>query len=270
MSPAVRTSMSTAFVAIAGLALVATGCASRASLQQTQHDMTALRAEVTGLRRSHEVTARELARTAKEVRAMESRSAELQTALGEQSAEAARLRTRLDAAEQELQAAKAQIASQTPGTRSEASGPPAAAPTSDPSPQRPGAVEPDDAKRAYDGALANFRAREHGQAVLDFMDFVATYPAHPLAPNAQYWIGEAYYVQRDYRQAVVEFQRVIDMAPSSSKAADALLRMGLAHTNLRENSRAQQAWQRVARDYPATDSAGRARALLREHAARRP
>jgi TolA-binding protein len=59
------------------------------------------------------------------------------------------------------------------------------------------------------------------------------------------------------------------MAPSSPKAADALLRMGLAHTNLRENSGAQHAWQRVVRDFPASDSAGRARALLREHAARR-
>jgi len=108
------------------------------------------------------------------------------------------------------------------------------------------------------------------QAVLDLLDFIAKNPKHPLAPNAQYWIGEAYYVQRDYRQALVEFQRVIEMAPGSPKAADALLKMGLAHTHLRENSRAQQAWQRVVRDYPASESAGKARALLRAHAARRP
>lgn len=128
----------------------------------------------------------------------------------------------------------------------------------------------DDAQRGYDMAMANSRAREHGQAVLDFLDFIARYPSHPLASSAQYWIGEAYYVQRDYHQALVEFQRVVDMAPSPTTAAEALLKIGLAHTNRRENSRAQRAWQRVVHDYPATESAGRARALLREHTARRP
>ena len=111
---------------------------------------------------------------------------------------------------------------------------------------------------------------EYGQAVLDFLDFIATYPKHPLAANAQYWIGEAYYVQRDYRHALEEFRRVVEMAPSSRSAADALLRIGLAYTNLRDNSRAQMVWQRVVREYPASEAAGKARALLRQHAARRP
>ncbi len=70
-------------------------------------------------------------------------------------------------------------------------------------------------------------AREHGQAVLDFLDFIAKYPKHPLVANAQYWIGEAYYVQRDYRQALVEFQKVLESAPGSAKAGDALLKIGL-------------------------------------------
>src|SRR2546422_7060560 len=39
---------------------------------------------------------------------------------------------------------------------------------------------------------------------------LARYPKHPLAGNAQYWIGEAYYVQHDYPQALVEFQKVLD------------------------------------------------------------
>jgi tol-pal system protein YbgF len=253
-------------LAVAALALLAAGCASRGSLRQTQEDLAGLRADVTELRRSHDLAVRELARTVAEVRALDARNAELQAALREQTAEAARLRGRVDAAEQELREAKTVTASP----------PSAAMPAPAPPSRRPGAPAPDDAdqaydaERAYNAALANFRAREHGQAVLDLLDFIAKYPAHPLAPGAQYWIGEAYYVQRDYRQALVEFQRVVAMAPDSPRAADALLKMGLSHTNLRENSRAQQAWQRVVRDYPATDAAGRARDLLRANAARRP
>lgn len=75
---------------------------------------------------------------------------------------------------------------------------PPPAPASVSSPSRPGPIGVDDAQRGYDMAMANSRAREHGQAVLDFLDFIARYPSHPLASSAQYWIGEAYYVQRDY------------------------------------------------------------------------
>ena len=53
------------------------------------------------------------------------------------------------------------------------------------------------AEQAYAAALNAFRAREHGQAVLDFLDFIAKYPDHALAPSAQYWIGEAYYPRSD-------------------------------------------------------------------------
>jgi len=228
-------------VALAVLALLATGCASQASLRQTQEDVIALR-------RAHEATLRELTTMNEQLRAIDARNVQLQAEVAEHSTSVAQLRARLDAAEHELQQATS-----------------SAAPV-----QRPGTAEPDDAQRAYDAAMASFRAREHGQAVLELLDFIARYPSHPLAPSAQYWIGEAYYVQRDYRQALVELQRVVEMAPSSSSAADALLKIGLAHTNLRENSRAQQAWQRVVREYPATESAGKARALLREHSARRP
>ena len=83
-------------------------------------------------------------------------------------------------------------------------------------------------------ALATFRMGEHGQAVLDFLDFMAKYPKHPLVANAQYWIGEAYYVQHDYRQAQTEFQKVLDIAPGSAKAADALLKIGYCQLNLRD------------------------------------
>jgi tol-pal system protein YbgF len=137
-----------------------------------------------------------------------------------------------------------------------------------PAPERPvreSGPRPVSAEAAYGAALATFRAREHGQAVLEFLDFLARYPKHPLAANAQYWIGEAYYVQRDYRQALAEFQKVLDMPGrgAGGKAADALLMMGLCYTNLREPGRAQQAWERVIREHPDTGAAARARSLLR-------
>ena len=121
-------------------------------------------------------------------------------------------------------------------------------------------------EQEYSAALATFRSREHGQAVLDFIDFIAKHPKHALAGNAQYWIGEAYWAQKDYRQALVEFEKVSEYGPG--KAPDALVKIGLCHARLRDASRAEQAWQRVIREYPKSEAAGLAQSLLRTNASR--
>jgi tol-pal system protein YbgF len=114
----------------------------------------------------------------------------------------------------------------------------------------------------YAAALAMFRAREHGQAVLDFLDFLARYPRHPLAASAQYWIGEAYFTQRDYRQALVEYEKVLRHGLASPRAADALLRAGQASKALRDSARAEQLWRRVVEEYPKSEAAQKARTFL--------
>lgn len=124
----------------------------------------------------------------------------------------------------------------------------------------------------FSTAMANFRAQEHGQAVLELTDLIARFPTHSLAPAAQLWIGEAYYQQRDYRQALVELKRVAEGYPKSPQVADALLKTGLCHRGLGDRSSAGAAWEQVVRDYPASAAAGQARNLLgtRESAARAP
>jgi tol-pal system protein YbgF len=142
--------------------------------------------------------------------------------------------------------------------------PPGAVPPP-PAPSAPAASRAGNPEQEYNAALATFRSREHGQAVLDFIDFIGKHPKHPLAGNAQYWIGEAYWTQRDYRQALVEFEKVSEYGPG--KAPDALVKIGLCHARLRDASRAEQAWQRVIREYPKSEAAGLAQSLLRTNAA---
>jgi tol-pal system protein YbgF len=137
----------------------------------------------------------------------------------------------------------------------------------EPAPPAPAASRAGNPEQEYNAALATYRSREHGQAVLDFLDFIAKHPKHPLAGNAQYWIGEAYWAQRDYRQALVEFEKVSEYGPG--KAPDALVKIGLCHARLRDAARAEQAWQRVIREYPKSEAAGLARSLLRTNAVSR-
>ena len=240
--------------------------------------------ELTDLRQAQEATAHGLARTTAEARALPPLIGEVASVLKERSDEIARLRARVEAIEAEARAAKAP--SPPPASVAPAPVAPPPAPVAKPPapvtrvvpppvqpPPAPRAERPREVparterpEQAYAAALATFRAREHGQAVLDFLDFIAKYPRHHLEANAQYWIGEAYYVQRDYRQALAEFQKVPEIAPGSAKAADALLKIGLCQRNLRDEARARQTWQRVVQDFPQSEAAIKARGFLKPEA----
>lgn len=126
------------------------------------------------------------------------------------------------------------------------------------------------AEQLFSAAMANFRAQEPGQAVLELTDLIARFPDHRLAPAAQLWIGEAYYQQRDYRQALIELRRVLDDYPKSPQVADALLKSGLCHRALGDRAAARTAWELVVRDHSSSAAAGQARSLLgtRESAVR--
>jgi tol-pal system protein YbgF len=118
------------------------------------------------------------------------------------------------------------------------------------------------AEQLFSAAMANLRAQEPGQAVLELTDLIARFPDHTLAPSAQLWIGEAYYQQRDYRQSLVELKRVLDGYPKSPQVADALLKTGLCHRALGDRAAARSAWEQVVREHSRSAAAGQARSLL--------
>jgi tol-pal system protein YbgF len=266
---------------VAVIAAVAAGCATRASVQEIQTDVGKVRAEVTEVRLAQELVSADLARVLAELRSIDARGGETQQTLRDAASEIVRLRARVQVTEDELRQGRP-----AQGSRGASAAPPASAPAA-PIVRAPVVTPPptallapadtdagrgardEPAEQAFAAALTTFRAREHGQAVLDLLDFIAKYPKHALAPRAQYWIGEAYYIQRDYPQALIEFNRVLDMALTAPSAADALLRIGMCHASLREPAPAAAAWQRITREYPRSEAAAKARSFLRAGASPR-
>ena len=249
------------------VAIASTACASRGAVRQLRSDVDRLAGSITAIRTEQSVApAREEAQKA-EIRTLATHITTIDARVADTREQLARVDGRLAAAEQVLRDLGAKLdAIQASVAKLEAAGPPpppTVAAVTPPLRESTGAsrptASPDD---AYASALAMFRAREHGQAVLDFIDFLARHPAHPLAPNAQYWIGEAYFVQQDYRQAIIEFQKVLGYGIRNAKAPDALLRAGMAWNRLRDIPRARALWQRVVREYPASTAAQKARQLL--------
>lgn len=93
---------------------------------------------------------------------------------------------------------------------------------------------------AYRAASDLLRIGRYEDAVAGFQAQLQQYPGGSLADNAQYWIGEAYYVTRQFDRALAEFQRVADEYPQSPKAADALLKVGYIQYERRQFAAARQ------------------------------
>jgi tol-pal system protein YbgF len=122
-----------------------------------------------------------------------------------------------------------------------------------------------------DSALAVYRAayealgrHEHPLAVAGFRTFLARWPAHEHADNAQYWLGEAAYDQGNWKQALAEFSRVVERYPTGNKAPDAMLKVGFCHAKLGDPAASREALEQVLSVYPKTDAARLAERRLAE------
>ena len=107
----------------------------------------------------------------------------------------------------------------------------------------------------YNQAFDALKASSYSVAITGFKDFLSTYPASPLAENAQYWLGEAYYVTRDFGSASTSFHSVLDKWPNSRKAPDAMLKLGYTQYELKRYGDARTTLTEVTQKFPNTDAA---------------
>lgn len=115
----------------------------------------------------------------------------------------------------------------------------------------------DDPQSAYQAAYDLLRPenRQYEQAVTAFTDFLQTYPTSDLAPNAQYWLGEANYVLENNDAALIAFQRVVERYPDSAKVPGALLKIGYLQHAKGEIEVARSVLGRIQSEYPGTPAA---------------
>jgi tol-pal system protein YbgF len=119
------------------------------------------------------------------------------------------------------------------------------------------------AEQRYGKAFDALKASNYPVAIAGMRDFLAAYPDHELADNAQYWLGEAYYVTRDYENAIGAFPVVGPRWPDSSKAPDAMLKLGYAQFELKRLPAAKQTLTQLGTRYPGTEAARLAQERLR-------
>jgi tol-pal system protein YbgF len=237
-------------VVLVGVVAIASGCAGR----ERSAEVAALRSQIEELRKSQETNARDLARLAGEVKALDAQSAFLVGEAKTTSEELPRLKTAIEAN------GKLIAALRSPTVKPGQSEPPG--PTTGPTQARtsPG---PDMSPPAlYASAMTSVQADEYPRALAEFSELTKRFPESPLAASAQYWVGEVYYRQREFERALGEFQRVVDGYPKSPQIPDALLKIGLCYRAQNDEARARDVWTRLSKEYPGTSPADQAGSLL--------
>jgi len=109
-----------------------------------------------------------------------------------------------------------------------------------------------DDKAAYQTAFNLLKDSQYDRAIAAFQKFLIVYSDSSLADNAQYWLGEAYYVNKSYPEAQGAFQRVVDKYPQSRKRPDALLKIGYCQYELKQWDSAKGTLSKVATQFPDT------------------
>ena len=112
-----------------------------------------------------------------------------------------------------------------------------------------GPIDPAVESSDYEAALNTFKARNYANAIKGFKGFLKTYPDSTLAPNAQYWIGYAYYALKDYKTARAQQQKLIAAYPASSKIPDALLNIASSQIELHDRAGAKKTLEEITSKY---------------------
>jgi len=102
----------------------------------------------------------------------------------------------------------------------------------------------------YEAAFALLRRADYPGAEQALRAFVTQHPKDPLAGNAQYWLGETFYVRKNWKDAAIAFAEGYQKYPKSSKAPDDLLKLAMSLGNMGQKANACTALGRLDHDFP--------------------
>ncbi|MHB1225806.1 MAG: tetratricopeptide repeat protein [Gemmatimonadaceae bacterium] len=253
------------------LALVAgTGCfATRSDLMVVQHDLSVTRSELlaadTARRLQLDRVIATMTTVQDTVRSMNQRftrfQGEVRTDMKEYGEQLIRVQELLGVGQQQLQRLRAELESraQPPATPVPAAGgamPPTGAPSAAPGAGTPGPnqlfeIGRDQIQRGSPAA---------GRQALT--DLLRLYPEHDLAPDALFYLAEAYAAERNDAAADSTWTQVYTKYPRSERAAEALYRHGLYLENSGRRREAKAIYERVVKEYSSKGAAQLARERL--------
>jgi tol-pal system protein YbgF len=114
----------------------------------------------------------------------------------------------------------------------------------------------------YKDAYETFQKGDLAGARRKFETFLKQYPNTELSDNAQFWIGETYYLKKDHEKAILEYEKAIAKYPEGDKIPAALFKQALAFLELGDKTNGRNLLRRVIERYPSSDQAEMAKKKL--------
>ncbi|MGH6984107.1 MAG: tol-pal system protein YbgF [Stellaceae bacterium] len=121
------------------------------------------------------------------------------------------------------------------------------------------------ANEQYEAAFALLRRADYPGAEQALRTFVTQHPRDPLAGNAQYWLGETFYVRKNWKDAAIAFAEGYQKYPKSGKAPDDLLKLAMSLGNMGQKTNACTALARLDHDFPQMPANVRGPATTEKH-----
>jgi tol-pal system protein YbgF len=120
-------------------------------------------------------------------------------------------------------------------------------------------LDPDEATfsmaaQYYEIGMEQLERGNAGTARRAFQTVVDSFPAHPVAPDAQRQIAETYAAEENWDEALRALDRVVAQYPDSDAAPRALYRAGIIARERGNIERARQYFERVISGYPGSDA----------------
>jgi len=126
------------------------------------------------------------------------------------------------------------------------------------------AADPARESQEYEAALNQFKAAKYKEAAAGFGAFVQKYPDSTLAPNAQYWLGNAWYAQRNCNKAIEAQGVVTTKYADSAKAPDAWLAIATCQQEAGNGPAAKRSLETLIAKYPTSQAAEAAQQRLKK------
>ena len=102
------------------------------------------------------------------------------------------------------------------------------------------------------------------EAAAAFDAFAKAHPDSTLAPNAQYWLGNANYALHDCKKAIEAHRVVVARWPQNPKAPDSLVNIATCQQELGDAKGARTSLEAVLAKYPDSSAAATAKQRLKK------
>ena len=126
------------------------------------------------------------------------------------------------------------------------------------------ASDPAAEAREYEAALNLFKGNKIKDAASAFDAFAKAHPDSTLTPNAQYWLGNAYYALHDCKKAIDAHKVVVGRWPQNPKAPDSLINIATCQQEQGDTKGVRTTLETVLSKYPDSSAAATAKQRLKK------